>query len=150
MYLDIGPLAALQAVIDAGSFERAAVQLSVSPSAVSQRIRTLERQVGAVVVQRAQPCVPTAVGEVLLRLARQSMSLQKEALSELHAPGPGPSERTVVPVAVNADSLNTWFRHVVRGAAKWRDVELRVHTRDQELLSRPVDEVVSGSLLLVG
>ena len=43
MHADSHQLAALLAVVDEGSFEAAADELRVTPSAVSQRIKALER-----------------------------------------------------------------------------------------------------------
>jgi len=48
-------LEALSAVIRLGSFDAAAVQLAVTPSAISQRIKQLEDRIGAVLVLRGQP-----------------------------------------------------------------------------------------------
>ena len=56
---DYAALAALAAVIREGSFERAAQSLHVTPSAVSQRIRSLEERVGCALVVRGQPCQAT-------------------------------------------------------------------------------------------
>lgn len=131
--MDLVPaqLAALLAIADHGTFEAAARHLHVTPSAVSQRVRALESQVGRVVVQRTTPCRPTAEGEVLLRLARQVQLLQEEVGGELG--GPASEARPVVdlPVAVNADSLATWFRGVVAEVASWDAVALRLHVEDQ-------------------
>ena len=128
--MDLAPqqLAALVAIADHGTFEAAARQLHVTPSAVSQRIRALESQVGRVVVRRATPCTPTPAGEVLLRLARQSQLLHDEVQTAL-ADGHGP--RVDLPLAVNADSLATWFRGVVGEVAGWPNVALRLHVEDQ-------------------
>lgn len=63
-------LAALVAIVDHGTFDAAARHLSLTPSAVSQRIRALESQVGQVVLVRSSPVRPTEAGAVLLRLAR--------------------------------------------------------------------------------
>ena len=62
-------LSALAAVVHEGSFDAAAQRLHVTPSAVSQRIKALEQQVGRVLVLRTRPCRPTDDGEVLVRLA---------------------------------------------------------------------------------
>lgn len=56
--LDYASLSALAAVIREGSFERAAATLHVTPSAVSQRIRSLEERMGCALVVRDQPAVP--------------------------------------------------------------------------------------------
>ncbi|WP_340540160.1 LysR family transcriptional regulator ArgP [Nocardioides sp. GXZ039] len=121
-------LAALAAIVDQGTFEAAARSLHVTTSAVSQRIRGLEAAVGQVVVRRATPCVPTPAGEVLVRLARQTALLNAEARAELTA---GSRSRVDLPIAVNADSLATWFRVALREVASWDDVALRIHVEDQ-------------------
>ena len=122
-------LAALMAVVDLGTFEAAARRLSVTPSAVSQRIRALESHVGQLVLVRATPCRETSAGAVLLRMARQYQLLETEALSELadaHAP------RLTLAVAVNADSLATWFMQVVAECASWDDVTLQLRLEDED------------------
>ena len=103
-------LAALAAVIEFGSFEAAAQQLCVTPSAVSQRIKGLETRVGQVLVVREKPCRPTAAGVPLLRLAAQAAMLESEALAETSG---GSGERTRIAIAVNADSMSTWFTAVL-------------------------------------
>ncbi|MGY2701364.1 LysR family transcriptional regulator ArgP [Nocardioides sp. HB32] len=127
--MDLVPsqLAALVAIADHGTFEAAARHLHVTPSAVSQRIRALESSIGRVVVQRTTPCRPTPDGEVLLRLARQVQLLHDEVNDALaHS-----ATNVDLPVAVNADSLATWFRGVVGEVAGWVDVALRLHVEDQ-------------------
>ena len=52
--LDAKPLDALEAIVRAGSFELAAQWLCITPSAVSQRIRQLEEQLGQTVLVRSQ------------------------------------------------------------------------------------------------
>jgi LysR family transcriptional regulator (chromosome initiation inhibitor) len=128
--MDLAPsqLAALMAIADHGTFEAAARALHVTPSAISQRVRALESGVGRVVVQRTAPCRPTEAGLTLLRLARQTQLLYDEVRRELADEGPA---RTDLPVAVNADSLATWFRDVVAVVAGWDDVALRLHVEDQ-------------------
>jgi len=127
--MDLVPaqLAALVAIADHGTFEAAARHLHVTPSAVSQRIRALESALGRVVVQRTTPCRPTADGEVLLRLARQVQLLHDEVSGALADSASGVD----LPVAVNADSLATWFRGVVGEVAGWTGVALRLHVEDQ-------------------
>jgi LysR family transcriptional regulator (chromosome initiation inhibitor) len=121
-------LATLVAIADHGSFDAAARHLHITPSAVSQRIRALESAAGQVLVRRAVPCRPTAAGETLLRLARQTRLLEAEAQESL---GGGPQSRIDLSVAVNADSLATWFRGVVADVAGWDGVVLRLHVEDQ-------------------
>ncbi|WP_315771221.1 LysR family transcriptional regulator ArgP [Rhodococcoides kroppenstedtii] len=98
-------LEALRAVVDLGSFDAAARELHVTPSAVSQRIRSLEQDVGSVLVARSRPVRATDSGAVMLRLARQIRTLTDAALQDVH-----PTDGTPrVSIAVNADSLATWI-----------------------------------------
>jgi LysR family transcriptional regulator (chromosome initiation inhibitor) len=110
MGLDTHQLAAFAAVIREGSFERASRALHVTASAVSQRIKQLEEQVGQVLVVRRTPCVPTRAGEVLYRHALQVALLEADVLAGMEAPDAGPAAApTTITVAVNADSLATWL-----------------------------------------
>jgi LysR family transcriptional regulator, chromosome initiation inhibitor len=98
----------------------------VTPSAVSQRIRALESTLGQVLVQRSSPCVPTPAGERLVGVARQTQLLLSE-LSGTAADG----LPTDLPVAVNADSLATWFRPMLDELGTWDGVALRLFVEDQ-------------------
>lgn len=140
--MDVEQLRALVAVVDAGTFDRAAALLHVTPSAVSQRIKALEAHVGTVLVQRTRPARPTRQGEVLLRTARQVSHLLDEAAATLSGPMRGERvERVRVPVVVNADSLATWFGPAVADLARQPSLELDVR-RD--------DEAVTADLLRSG
>jgi LysR family transcriptional regulator, chromosome initiation inhibitor len=141
--MDLAPaqLEALVAIADHGTFEAAARHLHVTASAVSQRIRALESEVGQVVVQRSTPCRPTPAGEVLVRLARQTRLLHDEVRDALAHGSLGTVD---LPVAVNADSLATWFRGVLGELARWSDVRLRLHVEDQAF---SVDLLRSGGVL---
>lgn len=101
-------LAALAAVIDLGSFDAAAERLHVTPSAISQRIKSLEQRVGQVLVVRQKPCSVTDAGVPLLRLAAQIALLESEALRETGSE----AQPTRASIAVNADSMVTWFTTV--------------------------------------
>jgi LysR family transcriptional regulator (chromosome initiation inhibitor) len=106
--LDYPLLAALAAVIRTGSFERAARQLHVTPSAVSQRVKLLEERLGTVLVVRGQPCTGTATGQRLCQHVEQVALLESELRATL--PGLSPADGPVaLRIAVNADSLATWF-----------------------------------------
>jgi LysR family transcriptional regulator (chromosome initiation inhibitor) len=129
MRLQPDQLAALLAIVDTGTFEAAARRLHVTPSAVSQRVKALESEVGHVVVVRASPCRATPTGESLVRLARQQGLLAAETMAEL---APRRGLRIDLPVAVNADSMSTWFGQVIAGCADWDDVVLRLRVVDQD------------------
>lgn len=127
MELPAPQLAALVAVVDHGTFEAAARSLHLTPSAVSQRVRALESAIGSVLVRRGTPCTPTTAGATLVRLGRAQALLAAEARASL-SPG---SARADLSVAVNADSLATWFRPVLAEVATWDDAVLRLHVEDQ-------------------
>jgi LysR family transcriptional regulator, chromosome initiation inhibitor len=99
-------LRTLAAVIDHGTFDRAAAALHVTSSAVSQRIKSLEQQTGRVLLLRTKPVRPTKSGSVVVRLARQVALLESEAMDELGLEGAGSRPR--IPLVINADSLATW------------------------------------------
>lgn len=105
--LPLDQVRTLLAVVDEGTFDAAAAALHVTPSAVSQRVKALEQRTGRVLLQRTKPVRPTESGEVLVRFARQLARLERDARRELGMSGAG--EPTRVSVAVNADSLATWF-----------------------------------------
>ena len=87
--LNPGQLDALVAIADHGSFDAAARQLHITPSAVSQRIRALEAAAGQVLISRGTPCRPTPHGEWLVRLGRQTRLLYAEASPGHHGGDPG-------------------------------------------------------------
>lgn len=126
MNFDNQQLAAFAAVIEHGSFDAAATQLHVTPSAISQRIKGLEQRVGQVLVRREKPCVPTPAGAPLLRLAAQTALLESEAVAEMTGGSPG---LTRVAVAVNADSMSTWFTGVL-GALDGVLFDIRIEDQD--------------------
>jgi LysR family transcriptional regulator (chromosome initiation inhibitor) len=105
---DYDQLAALAAVVRTGSFDRAAQQLGVTPSAVSQRLKLLEERVGAALVVRGQPNVATPAGARLCRHAEDVGLLERALRADLGTLGVAAQPATIR-IAVNADSLATWF-----------------------------------------
>jgi LysR family transcriptional regulator (chromosome initiation inhibitor) len=132
--LDAHQLAALAAVIELGSFDAAAAWLHITPSAVSQRIKTLEQRVGKVLVVREKPCRATAAGAPLLRLAAQTALLESEALAETTGES---AELTRVAIAVNADSMSTWFATVL---GELPDILFDIRIEDQDHSARLLRE----------
>jgi LysR family transcriptional regulator (chromosome initiation inhibitor) len=128
-------LAAFAAVIEYGSFDAAAARLHVTPSAISQRIKALEQRVGQVLVVREKPCQPTAAGIPLLRLAAQTALLESEALAETSGDRAG--ARTRIAIAVNADSMSTWFTALL---SRLPDVVFDIRIEDQDHSARLLRE----------
>ncbi|MGF7052419.1 LysR family transcriptional regulator (chromosome initiation inhibitor) [Bosea sp. OAE752] len=107
--LDYLSLAALAAVVREGSFEKAAAALCVTPSAISQRVKGLEERVGAILLTRGTPCRPTAIGAKLCAHMEQVRLLESEVVHDLPGLAGQETGPHTVRVAVNADSVSTWF-----------------------------------------
>ena len=113
--LDPVALRTLAAAVRAGTFDAAARELHVTPSAVSQRVKALELRVGRVLLHRTKPIEPTPAGHVLVRLAAQVDLLEREAVAELvggeigEAGDVDDAPWAEIPLAVNADTMATWM-----------------------------------------
>ena len=103
--LDPAQLAALAAVHRRGSFDLAAADLHVTPSAVSQRIKVLEEVTGTLLIRRGQPCTATPTGLRLIRHHDEIALLETTLGADLPNLTQGPA---TLRIAVNADSLATW------------------------------------------
>lgn len=130
--LDYAALHALAAVVREGSFERAARALHVTPSAVSQRIRLLEERVGCALVVRGQPCTPTDTGRRMCQHMDRVRLLEQELTDALPALAPEGGARVALPVAVNADSLATWFAPALAAFAAQAPVLVELSVDDQD------------------
>jgi LysR family transcriptional regulator (chromosome initiation inhibitor) len=130
--LDYSALSALAAVVRDGSFERAARALNVTPSAVSQRIRLLEERTGCALVVRGQPCHATEAGRRLCQHVDRVRLLEQELQGDLPALAPEGVARVPLPVAVNADSLITWFGPAMAAFASEAPVLMQVAVDDQD------------------
>lgn len=150
--LNLDQLRTLVAVVDNGTFDQAAAALGVTAPAVSQRIRALEDAAGRVLVRRDKPVLPTEAGETLLRTARQMLHLEQVLDVELDSresvlyDGEGadstgaPLPHLSVPIAVNADSLSSWFLDALVSAEFGPRVAFDIRREDEahstELLRR--------------
>ena len=137
--IDAKLLATLAAVVDEGGFERAARRLNLTQSAVSQRIRQLEEAVGQAVLTRTQPPRPTGPGRALLRHARRVGLLEAELQADLarqYAPAgtanPAEAPWQTLALAVNADTLATWFTRAVLPVLVTERLVLDLRVDDQE------------------
>jgi LysR family transcriptional regulator, chromosome initiation inhibitor len=130
--MDYAALSALAAVVREGSFERAASALHVTPSAVSQRVRALEERVGCALVVRGQPCQATETGRRLCQHVDRVRLLEQDlqgALPMLSAKG---VTRVSMPIAVNADSLATWYAPAIASFARDAPVLVELAVDDQD------------------
>lgn len=144
--LDYALLDALASVVRTGSFERAARQIGVTPSAISQRVKLLEERVGSVLVIRGQPCRGTEAG---LRLARhaEEVALLERTLAQDMGRAVTDGRMPTIRIAVNADSLATWFVAAMAAVPDYLfDLVLDDQEHSAEWLRRgEVRAAVSGS-----
>ncbi|MGW0393323.1 LysR family transcriptional regulator ArgP [Streptomyces sp. NPDC003042] len=121
----------LLSVVDEGTFDAAAAALHVTPSAISQRVKALEQRTGRVLLMRTKPVRPTESGQVVIRFARQLARLERDARAELGmglGEGLGPVR---LPIAVNADSLATWFLPALTGVPQDPPVCFELYREDE-------------------
>lgn len=132
--LDYSTLRAVSAVIQTGSFEKAAGRLNVTPSAVSQRVKQLEERLGVVLVARGNPCTATEKGEWLCRHMENVGMLEAELFRHLPALGDpaGPEPMVTLHVATNADSLGTWFLTAMSRFSERSPYLLNIAVDDQD------------------
>jgi len=143
--LDYAALHALATVVREGSFERAARALNVTPSAVSQRVKLLEERIGGALLVRGQPCVATEAGLQLCRHVERVGMLEHELRDALPVLGAGEAgERVTVRVAVNADSLATWFVGAAAAFSQQHGALLDLTVDDQD---HTAERLRSGAVL---
>jgi LysR family transcriptional regulator (chromosome initiation inhibitor) len=132
--LDYSALRAVSAVVQTGSFEKAASVLNVTPSAVSQRVKQLEERLGAVLIARGNPCTATKQGEWLCRHMENVGMLEDELFKQLPAlvDPAEPRQKTTLHIATNADSLETWFVAAASKFASRSDYLLNIAVEDQD------------------
>ena len=143
--LDYSALATVAAVIRTGSFEAAAAQLGVTPSAVSQRVKGLEERLGAPLVVRGAPCTGTAAGARLAAHFDQVALLEHELMVD--APGwagAAGAKHPTLKIALNSDSLGTWFPAAAAGFAASNDATLDLVLDDE---AHTAERLRSGEVL---
>ncbi len=126
----------LAIVLDEESLDAAARRLHLTPSAVSQRVKSLEQQLGRVLLVRSKPARATEAGAAVVRLARQLALLEHDTLAafgfEPEQPGDEAARPVSIPLAVNADSLGTWLLPALARVAERHPVVFDLHRDDQD------------------
>ncbi len=128
--LDYKLIEALALVAQDGGFDKAANALHITQSAVSQRIKLLEEQMGQILVARTAPPRLTSAGRNLLKHYLQVKQLEEDLFGEISQQ----VERgySSIAVALNADSLATWFLDAIQSCVVQEDVLLDLRVDDQE------------------
>lgn len=132
---DPAALEALAAIVEEGGFDRAAQRLNITQSAVSQRLRALEAQVGTVLIVRSRPLKPTSAGHLLLKHTKQMRLLRADLERDLSELAPsstgGGREEERIALAINADSIATWALPALNDLAR-QGLPLEIITDDQD------------------
>ena len=139
--IDYKLLKALDAVLLEQNFERAANRLHITQSAVSQRIKLLESQLGQPLLIRAQPLQPTQLGQQLLGHYQRVLQLETELTNQLYSNN---QQAQTMPIAVNADSLSSWFIPALTPLLQEKNIELNLYVEDE---SRTWERMRSGEAL---
>lgn len=128
--LDYKLIEALAVVAQEGGFDRAANILHLTQSAVSQRVKQLEEQLGQVLVVRTTPTQLTAAGRRLLKHYLQVKRLEEDLCQGIYTEIE--QRFTQLAVGLNADSLATWFFDAVQPFMLQQNVLLDIKVDDQE------------------
>ena len=132
---DPDALECLAAIVEEGGFERAAQRLSITQSAVSQRLRALESQVGTVLIVRSRPLKPTSAGQLLLKHTKMLRLLRADLERDLKELAPsslgGAREEERISIAINADSIATWAMQALTDLAQ-QGLPMEIITDDQD------------------
>jgi DNA-binding transcriptional LysR family regulator len=104
--LDLAILRTLVTAQKLGSFNKAAIQIGRSQSAISQQIHKLEEQVGSPLFRKqGRGLVLTEVGDVVLAYARRLLDLNDEAMAAVR----GHAVEGVVRFGLPADFAEAWL-----------------------------------------
>ncbi|MEJ1090103.1 LysR family transcriptional regulator ArgP [Microbacterium istanbulense] len=144
MKIDPELAATVAAVAAEGTLDAASRRLRITPSAVSQRLKTLEQQLGRILVVRSKPATLTEAGEAVVRLARQIALLEHDALSGVGFVDETDAARISIPLAVNADSMATWFLPPLARLSARRGIDFDLHRDDQNFTARLLE---SGTVM---
>jgi LysR family transcriptional regulator (chromosome initiation inhibitor) len=157
--LDYRGIEALYTVHDLQSFETAAKKLHITQSAVSQRIKGLEIHYGEPVLIRILPYKPTKLGANLISHFKRVGLLEAALEQEVGRAQAKPR----ISIAVNRDSLETWFLELIEKKNIFSAVTLEIIADDQELtldylkrglvsacLSTSDKEIIGGKIAFLG
>lgn len=157
--LDYKGIEALQVVQELQSFEAAAKKLYITQSAVSQRIKGLETSYGEPVLIRTLPYRLTKLGEELIAHYKRVCMLEDDLQVQLDPTKAIPQ----ISIALNRDSLETWFLDLIEESALFNKILLKIIVEDQEFtinylknglvsacISTSSKEIIGGTVHFLG
>ncbi|MDR0805879.1 MAG: LysR family transcriptional regulator ArgP [Enterobacteriaceae bacterium] len=137
--IDYKSLRLLDLIIKEQGFEKAASKLFITQSAVSQRVKQLENQVGTLLLTRTVPPKPTKYGEKLLGLLYHVQLIEHDMFSNDYG-----HYTLNIPISVNADSLATWVLPALKDFLEDSSIRLDIKTDDE---SRTLDYLIRGEVV---
>ncbi len=140
----------LLAVANCGSFSVAAGQCFVTQPSLSMQIKALEEELGVILLDRTKkPVIPTEVGEVVIRNAREALrsyNYVKESVNELKGEITGTLRLGVIPTV----APYLLHRFVPAFIKKYPRVELQVHEMITELICEALEKDSLDAALVSG
>ncbi len=130
--IDYRALIALEAVVKYKGFDNAAKNLFITQSAVSQRIKQLESQLGEPLILRKSPPEATALGHRLINHLQTVQHMETDLQLPLQ------DKRIHACIAVTADAVATWFAQALSVVSDHANIELVLADQDAgiELMKR--------------
>lgn len=139
--MDTRQLKSLLAIVDHGSFSRAAGVVHLTVSAVSQQVQALEAEVGASLFDRStRPPSLTVAGHQLVEAARELVRTAEgamDAISGRRVAG------TLTLGSVRTSALSLLPRAIVRLNAAYADLRVKLRVSNSDLL---MQDVVAGRI----
>ena len=133
MPFDPRQLAAFDATVQTGSLSAAAVTLRITLAATSLRIKALEESLGQRLLIRGKTARATPAGQALLTHIKQVRLLEADLQHTLQPASSGKAQAYQnISVAVNADSLASWFFPGIQAALQKHKLTLDVTVDDQD------------------
>lgn len=126
--VDYKLLKALDAVVMEQSFDRAAQRLFITQSAVSQRIKLLEKHFGEPLLIRSTPPQASHLGRLLLGHYQRVLQLEMELNQQLDLQS---NQAQTLPLAVNADSLASWLITALSPLLQSKNIQLNLFVQDE-------------------
>ena len=139
--IDYKLLKALDAVVMEQSFERAAQRLFITQSAISQRIKLLEKNFGEPLLVRSSPLKASDLGRLLLGHYQRVLQLEAELSQQLDAQT---AVAQTLSLAVNADSLASWLISALSPLLQKENIQLNLFVQDE---STTLERMRSGEAL---
>ncbi|XBS69145.1 ArgP/LysG family DNA-binding transcriptional regulator [Acerihabitans sp. KWT182] len=118
---------ALMAIIETGSFEQAARKLNITSSAISQRIKSLEMEVGVPLVTRERPCTYTSEGFKLVQYLLKLQALNEDFKNNFYR-----DKWASFAISVNSDSLAGWLLPAISSYLSTERVKIEIIVDDQD------------------